>query len=234
MCVHPDECYGTALTRSGSFLDYVPTGSWDECSAYAGGVCCVNPIGPDLKPAGQCGIRNVQFDKRIDPKIATKPYDPSREASFGEFPWQAIIFQQNYTFVCGASLITNKHLITGAHCVYKYLAPDIKIRLGEWQVNTFDEALGYVDFDVHSIQIHPDFNQKNLHNDVAIIELVKPVEFNYHINTICMPDPTRHFTPGYHCIATGWGKDSFEGKNNIKYIQNVFCFKLFLNIKYLI
>lgn len=37
-----------------------------------------------------------------------------------EFPWLAGL-SKNGEFYCGATLITRKHLLTAAHCVYKYL-----------------------------------------------------------------------------------------------------------------
>merc|ERR1739842_29763 len=51
---------------------------------------------------------------------------------------------------------------------------------------------------------------KNVHQDIAVLELVEPVQFQYHINSICLPSPGQTFW-GQRCIVTGWGKDSFEG-----------------------
>lgn len=206
LCVLPSQCHGTALDGSGSFIDYVSTGAWSHCAKYDGGVCCVNPYtDPGLEPAKGCGVRNYHIDQRI-----TSNYQPN-EAAFGEFPWQAIIFYQNYTFVCGASLISHKHLLTAAHCVDHLLPSDIRIRLGEWQVNSFEEPLPYEDRNVHSVFIHPKFNPKNVHNDIAVLELATPIDLKYHINTVCLPSPGQIFDPYTPCFASGWGKDSFEG-----------------------
>lgn len=206
LCVLPSQCKGTALDGSGNFINYISTGSWSHCSKYDKGVCCVNPyVDPGLEPAVGCGVRNYHIDQRI-----TNNYKPN-EAAFGEFPWQAIIFYQNYTFVCGASLISHKHLITAAHCVKHIQAPDIRIRFGEWQVNSFEEPLPYEDRNVQAIYINPKFNPKNVHNDIAILELATPIDFKYHINTVCLPSKGQVFDPYTPCFATGWGKDSFEG-----------------------
>ncbi|KAB7498855.1 Serine proteinase stubble, partial [Armadillidium nasatum] len=203
VCVQPNECKGTALNDLEKFVDYSSQGSWTYCSAFDQGVCCINPyIKPDLEPASECGVRHYQIDKRITGKI---------DASFGEFPWQGIIFYQNYTFNCGASLVSNKHAITGAHCIHKLLASDIRLRFGEWQVNSFDEPLPYIDRNVYAIHIHPKFNSKNLHNDIAVIELLEPIDYQYHINSICIPSYGQIIDPYTLCVTTGWGKDSFHG-----------------------
>lgn len=39
-------------------------------------------------------------------------------AQRGEFPWQVAIIINNDNF-CGGSLISNHHVLTAAHCVYK-------------------------------------------------------------------------------------------------------------------
>lgn len=210
LCLKPEDCYGTALSTTGNFLDYGSTGNWDLCSTYSGGVCCINPT---IEPtaANKCGIRNTKLDARIDTKIANIPQDTNREALFGEFPWQAIIFYKNHTYICGGSLISQKHLLTAAHCVHSKNPTDIRIRLGDWQVNTFDEKYAYADYNVSHIYIHPNFKSSNLHNDIAVIELENFAEYTYHINTVCLPTSSQSFKQGKQCIATGWGKDTFEG-----------------------
>ena len=132
------------------------------------------------------------------------------DSEFGEFPWQAIVFFNNYTFQCGASLVGDRWLVTAAHCVDGLQPEDIKIRLGEWQVNAFSEPLPYVDASVLSFTIHPQFNDIAVHNDIAVIELTDVISPQYHINTICLPE-LGQTVDGSNCIATGWGKEAFEG-----------------------
>lgn len=206
VCVAGSECNGKALNALNNFVDYVSEGSWTHCSAYDKGVCCIKPE-PIYKASDKCGVRNYNIDQRI-----TTNYEPN-EASFGEFPWQAIIFYQNYTFVCGASLISHKHVLTAAHCVHGLEPGNIRIRFGEWQVNSFEKAFPYSDKNVNTITVHEKFNPENLHDDVAVLELVEPLEFEYHINTVCIPNYDYIFSAGTRCFVTGWGKDSFTGKS---------------------
>ena len=43
------------------------------------------------------------------------------EAARGTWPWMAavIITRNNKSKLCGGSLITDQHILTAAHCVYK-------------------------------------------------------------------------------------------------------------------
>ncbi|CAL4201714.1 unnamed protein product, partial [Meganyctiphanes norvegica] len=212
VCVPELLCQDKVLDYNGVFVPYAPGILKSECgldgNANNPGVCCLN-LPPAYPPADQCGVRNTGptgpiLDQRIQSNIAYN------EAQFAEFPWQAVIFFSNFTFKCGASIIGDRWLLTAAHCVNGFQPYDFKVRLGEWQVNTFDEPKPYLDVDVSAISIHPQFNPQNVHNDIAVLQLVQPVEFQYHINSICLPSLGQTFW-GQRCIATGWGKDSFTG-----------------------
>ena len=217
-CADYGHCVGTAMKHDGGFFDFDPLDNWAECSlGEINGICCKS----SLLAAAECGHRNYQIDQKIQADHA------HNEAAFGEFPWQAIIFFANYTFKCGASIIDNQHILTAAHCVRGLHASDIRIRLGEWKVNGFDEPLPYDDYDAYKIWIHPEFNPKNLHNNVGVIELKDLIPLQYHINSVCLPHDGWTVPTDYRCFTSGWGKDSFTGNNfvieiKIFYVINIY------------
>ncbi|KAK8771571.1 hypothetical protein V5799_025185 [Amblyomma americanum] len=86
---------------------------------------------------------------------------------------------------------------------------DIKIRLGEWDVNRDDEFYAHVEKQAAQVVIHPEFFPGNLNNDLALIRLDSPVDLNMpHIGAACLPEPRESFE-GHRCWVTGWGKDAF-------------------------
>uniref|UniRef100_A0A146M9E3 Phenoloxidase-activating factor 2 n=1 Tax=Lygus hesperus TaxID=30085 RepID=A0A146M9E3_LYGHE len=175
-------------------------------------VCCRRPArtGPQTtRPNyGQCGVRNAQG---INGRIKNPVYVDG-DSEFGEYPWQVAILKkdpQESVYVCGGTLIDHQHVITAAHCIKSYSAFDLRVRLGEWDVNHDVEFFPYEERDVTQLTIHPDFYAGTLYNDLAVLRLDRPSSTNApHISPACLPEPQADFS-GARCWTTGWGKDAF-------------------------
>lgn len=179
-------------------------------------VCCRVPSdvpvtpGPDKLPfVSKCGKRN---SNGIDVRITGFE---GKEAQFGEFPWMTAILRSEYIgdkevnlYVCGGSLIEDNIVLTAAHCVAGKNPGDLIIRAGEWDTQREYEALPHQDRRVYKYVVHPDYNNRNLQNDFALVYLEVPFTLEEHIDTVCLPGP-QEFPEGTTCFATGWGKDKF-------------------------
>uniref|UniRef100_A0A336LLK6 Phenoloxidase-activating factor 2 n=1 Tax=Culicoides sonorensis TaxID=179676 RepID=A0A336LLK6_CULSO len=178
-------------------------------------VCCKRPYKPQPFPSrissqpGSCGIKSNQG---INGRIKTPSYT-NGNTEFGEYPWQAAILKKDAresVYVCGGTLISPFAILTAAHCVQPNNAYDLRVRLGEWDVNHDVEFYPFVERDVSSITIHPQYYAGTLENDIAILKLDRPVDLAQapHIGIPCLPDTRNDFT-GKRCWTTGWGKDAF-------------------------
>lgn len=92
----------------------------------------------------------------------------------------------------------------------RYSGYDLRVRLGEWDVNHDVEFFPYIERDVASVHVHPEYYAGTLDNDLAILKLTLPVDFqnNPHISPACLPDRYTDFT-GQRCWTTGWGMNIF-------------------------
>ncbi|XP_076348306.1 ovochymase-1-like [Tachypleus tridentatus] len=176
-------------------------------------VCCTLPETTTKTPfVPHCGFRNINgINKRI---LNTKENGLSQ---FGEWPWQAAVLKVEgkvNIFQCGAVLIDNLHLLTVAHCVYRFTSGNdyhLKVRLGEWDTQNTEEFYEHEDHDVGEIIIHPKYDdeRKNLWDDIAILRLKSEVSLKPHIDTICLPNFQESFED-VTCVVTGWGKDAYK------------------------
>ncbi|KXJ81696.1 hypothetical protein RP20_CCG018224 [Aedes albopictus] len=183
-----------------------------QCPARS--VCCRRPAyRPPQQPThanlGKCGVRNAQG---INGRIKNPVYVDG-DSEFGEYPWQVAILKKDpkeSVYVCGGTLIDNQYIITAAHCVKTYNGFDLRVRLGEWDVNHDVEFYPYIERDVISVQVHPEYYAGTLDNDLAILKMDRPVDFTGtpHISPACLPDKFTDFS-GQRCWTTGWGKDAF-------------------------
>jgi len=190
----------------------------DGC--YRGDVCCRSPgrIGNHGPSLSSCGRRH---NAGVVGRVKT-PYNEPGDTDFGEYPWQGAILRRDETdmvYVCGATLISDHHVVTAAHCVNKLRSQDVQVRLGEWDVANDDEFYPHIDSGVQEIIVHQDYYAGMLHNDIAILKLDRYVDFvNYpHISPICLPDRYDRFE-GQKCHVTGWGKDAFGTTGNFQKI----------------
>jgi len=229
-CVPYYQCHnGTIITDGGGLIDIrngfgILSPEDSKCPGFLD-VCCLDPdfVAPPPEPVvkhvPKCGTRNINgLGVRIQ---GFSDY----ESQFGEWPHMcAVLSEESVTqdpgyggepqtvnlYQCGGSLIAPGVILTAAHCVAKFqqTPQNLKIRCGEWDTQNQTEPRPHQDRYVGNLNIHPEFDPRNLANDWAVLYTQEPFELQAHIDTICLPDPGEIFD-GQTCYATGWGKDQF-------------------------
>lgn len=127
-------------------------------------------------------------------------------AQEGEWPWQASL-KINGRHYCGASLISDRYLVTAAHCFQKTLNPkNYTISFGTRVTPP------YMQHYVQQITIHEDYIPGEHHDDVAVVLLTEKVLFRNDVHRVCLPEATQVFPPGEGVVVTGWGALSYNGK----------------------
>lgn len=173
----------------------------------------VSHLNRHLLPEKYCGL-----------EMTTKIYG-GKEVDIDEFPWMALIRKSNGTvrsFTCGGSLITNRYVLTAAHCVNGMLD---KVRLGEHDLRSLIDCQGRCNFppediSISKIIVHHGYvfeDKKKIH-DIALIRLKKPVRLSAFILPICLPLDqlqTRIFV-GKSMWVAGWGSTETNEGSPIK------------------
>ncbi|XP_065582966.1 transmembrane protease serine 11B-like protein isoform X2 [Artemia franciscana] len=128
-------------------------------------------------------------------------------AQRGEFPWQALL-QRGYTIFCGGSLITDRFVVTAAHCIItsdrESIVPSLSVRFGERSYNEYPWNLRQV-VKAKKIHLHHSYDQQDLTNDIALIELEKPVLLSQGVYPVCLPSPGKIHSE-VNGIVSGFGK----------------------------
>ncbi|CAH2292212.1 transmembrane protease serine 9 [Pelobates cultripes] len=125
------------------------------------------------------------------------------DAAKGEFPWQVSLRENNEHF-CGATIISEKWLVSAAHCFNDFQDPAVWVAyIGTTFLSGSDS--GTVKTSIKSIIKHPLYDPDTADYDVAVLELDSPLKFNKFTQPVCLPASTHIFTVGKKCIITGWG-----------------------------
>jgi hypothetical protein len=174
-------------------------------------VCC--PVETDIRqlPSTRKSEKACDFyAKKFPPNLGPQIWG-GEDAEQGEFPYMAALGRYDvrhdeYSFDCGGVLISESYILTAAHCQVTYGNLPIKIaRLGTVDVpKTIDTVNSQFDHAVKKVFVHPKYRLANKTNDIALVQLEKPVTFGPYVQPACLYTNARTYPQDY--LVAGWGE----------------------------
>jgi len=153
-----------------------------------------------------CGVRPLRGSGRIVGGTKTK---------FGDWPWQVLVKESTWLGLftknkCGGVLISDRHVLTAAHCQPGFLA-SLLVELGEHDISGPNELMSTRQIKVKRVVVHKDYKAPTFENDIAVLELDSSISRQPHIVPICLPDTLNEVYEGKNGIVTGWGRLEYGG-----------------------
>jgi len=154
-----------------------------------------------------CGVPNYNNQRIVG----------GNHLAVGQYPWQVAILHGDNTLLnqrCGGTLVSDRHVITAAHCTSGFRKSDLFVRVGDTSFDTNKEVSNASTLGVEKIIIHPEFDNSTFQHDIAILVLSRrlPLRKFPNIKPACLPvKRTNYRGPGF---ISGWGHDELGGIAN--------------------
>lgn len=138
----------------------------------------------------------------------------------GQFPYQAIFRgrpNSGIQFFCGGAIISDRFILTAAHCSGFDEAPDPKNTLVI--VGALYNSVGVV-IEPEQIIRHEKWSLYKIKNDISLIRTATRIVFSRTIQPIALPK--HNDTGNTPVIFAGWGRDSenFNSVYNLKFAKS--------------
>nr|XP_036216008.1 serine protease filzig [Bactrocera oleae] len=199
----------------------------------------VNPLDNEIGDQDEvyAGAGGRKFKCGVRPHIKSGRIVGGKGSTFGAYPWQVLVRESTWLGLftknkCGGVLITNRYVITAAHCQPGFLASLVAV-MGEFDISGDLESKRAVTKNVKRVIVHRQYDPATFENDLALLELESPVQFDTHIVPICMPNDLADFT-GRMATVTGWGRLKYGGgvpsvlqEVQVPIIENSVCQEMF-------
>jgi trypsin len=133
------------------------------------------------------------------------PEDPQGRIVGGEatdilkFP-HIVSLQWNGNHRCGANILSERFLITAAHCTSGLTTTLLSVRVG----SSFFASGGTI-VRISRIIDHPSYDSRTIDYDYSILELAEKLQFSDSVQPIPIPEQGEEVPEGFLLQTLGWG-----------------------------
>ncbi|XP_030572477.1 serine protease 1-like [Drosophila novamexicana] len=128
----------------------------------------------------------------------------------GQFPYQVglSIAIGNSGAWCGGTLISNRWIVTAAHCTDS--ADSVTVYVGATKIKEEEPGQQRIHVEKHGIIVHEDWDATKIVNDISLIKLPAELDFNERVRAATLPKKDGRYSTyeDQQAYASGWGLDS--------------------------